>query len=37
VFTLRLPVVAHDDSANGDSSAGRPDDPSLARGPEALA
>jgi two-component system sensor histidine kinase MprB len=37
VFTLRLPVVAHDDSAEGDSSAGRPDDPSLARGPEALA
>jgi two-component system sensor histidine kinase MprB len=37
VFTLRLPVLAHDDSADGDSSAGRPDDPSLARGPEALA
>jgi two-component system sensor histidine kinase MprB len=36
VFTLRLPVVAHDDSADGES-AGRPDDPSLARGPEALA
>ncbi|HEY1593157.1 MAG TPA: HAMP domain-containing sensor histidine kinase [Solirubrobacteraceae bacterium] len=36
VFTLRLPVVAHDDSADI-GSAGRPDDPSLARGPEALA
>jgi two-component system sensor histidine kinase MprB len=38
VFTLRLPVVAAGDApADGDPSAGRPDDPSLARGPEALA
>jgi two-component system sensor histidine kinase MprB len=39
VFTLRLPVVPGDGLPDGDSggSAGRPDDPSLARGPEALA
>jgi two-component system sensor histidine kinase MprB len=33
VFTLRLPVLA----ADGESGRGGPDDPSLARGPEALA
>jgi two-component system sensor histidine kinase MprB len=37
VFTLRLPVVPGDGAPDGDGSAGRPDDPSLARGPEALA
>ncbi len=34
VFTLRLPVLTPDEAPSGD---GRPDDPSLARGPEALA
>ena len=37
VFTLRLPVVPEDAPPNGDSGTGRPGDPSLARGPEALA
>jgi two-component system sensor histidine kinase MprB len=37
VFTLRLPVVPGDVAPDGAPSAGRPDDPSLARGPEALA
>jgi two-component system sensor histidine kinase MprB len=37
VFTMRLPTVADDAPADGADSGGRPDDPSLARGPEALA
>jgi two-component system sensor histidine kinase MprB len=40
VFTIRLPIVDtshHDPGGGPDSGAGRPDDPSLARGPEALA
>jgi two-component system sensor histidine kinase MprB len=37
VFTMRLPVVSEEASSDGASGARRPDDPSLARGPEALA
>jgi two-component system sensor histidine kinase MprB len=37
VFTLRLPAVRGEGSPDGDPSGGRPDDPSLARGPEAVA
>jgi two-component system sensor histidine kinase MprB len=37
VFTMRLPVASEEASSDGHSGARRPDDPSLARGPEALA
>jgi two-component system sensor histidine kinase MprB len=37
VFTMRLPVLPRESAADRGSGAGWPDDPSLARGPEALA
>ena len=37
VFTMRLPIAPEEPRSGEDSGAGRSDDPSLARGPEALA
>jgi two-component system sensor histidine kinase MprB len=37
VFTLQLSAVRGEGAPDGDPSGGRPDNPSLARGPEALA
>jgi len=37
VFTMRLPVLSGNGAEDPGSGPGRPDDPSLARGPEALA